>query len=954
MHLPLSQLLFETASPEWKQRKVILTLITRRRMREVSPVGPFLAHISSEEVKALITLDKSGSPTWHQHTTAGDSNRMRSDTFRKWIASELPSHLALSFDQPFVLKFLASSRNKKGKGRPRKHKFVVGYKGYCSARNDGCPMTFIVGFTEESLKKMLQPSIPSTIELEMQVSKACMHPKGHCYGQLRGSARQAAIDQYNTAGKKPSDYAKAVLATATPEEFHSLNLSKTPSRQASYNISREAKVNNLKASGMTNCKLSNIMIAQEITRNRDIMTRLSLGDNSEDISGILQYVQLCPNFRMNMWTKASVQIFYHLCKTGKLILSVDATGNLLDFPLVDKLKGKVLHTKIAISPKYALVDSKHMRDKAVSRMVSPLILAELVSNKNTARDIQKFYQSFKDAVKEVFPEDNTASPLLCLTDCSAALESGALLAFSSSEGKTLTRVEYGNRMLVHLLHYDKLMVDIECGVSTSSHRDVAKGIVDGLRQQNVLIFLKECKSHVYRAPPTWLKMKKNSAEFPPQTIDRFDNILRCVFSFILDENRISNAIVQLCIVIAMLETERFSAPPFDDAMETKDHRGRKEIETEEHLARNIDSFIRNESEKLCIQSLEDVHAQLSDDRKVRANHLLVYSDIVERAKTMMANHCCVYLTGVSLDNDNDSTHRMGTLRCSIVYGPSRVPVEGNRGNHNGNVNLIPWKEGGFDLVVRLPFSGEGGIKNPLHSAKIAHYLKTTWMNKPAFWCRGVIHLLENAMDMQIESSNQFSEAVIRNQKHDQDALDHVSEPADYVLHRWQDTQLCHKQFIRQYDALEGRISEVERRREKKRHREEEQARAMSAAADRGDDTSAFLLTQDELTQKEEDEEGEKWSRCGSIKERDTALRNTLNEIFSGNGIMAESKKYDYLKGCMPFTTESKKMMSYGTFNDFMKGKQKSKKGLKTEHRELLQEFINMKCREKQPTATASE
>jgi hypothetical protein len=210
------------------------------------------------------------------------------------------------------------------------------------------------------------------------------------------------------------------------------------------------------------------------------------------------------------------------------------------------------------------------------------------------------------------------------------------------------------------------------------------------------------------------------------------------------------------------------------------------------------------------------------------------------------------------------------------------------------------------------------------------------------------------MDMQIESSNQFSEAVIRNQKHDQDALDHVSEPTDYVLHRWQDTQLCHKQFIRQYDALEGRISEVERRREKKRHREEEQARAMSAAADRGDDTSAFSLTQDELTQKEEDEEGEKWSRCGSIKERDAALRNTLNEIFSGNGIMAESKKYDYLKGCMPFTMESKKMMSYATFNDFMKGKQKSKKGLKTEHRELLQEFINMKCREKQPTATASE
>jgi hypothetical protein len=87
----------------------------------------------------------------------------------------------LNIDQPFVLKILASSGNKKGKGHPREHKFVVGYKGYCSVRNDGCPITFIVGFTEESLKKMLQPSIPSTIELEMQVSKACMHPKGHYY-----------------------------------------------------------------------------------------------------------------------------------------------------------------------------------------------------------------------------------------------------------------------------------------------------------------------------------------------------------------------------------------------------------------------------------------------------------------------------------------------------------------------------------------------------------------------------------------------------------------------------------------------------------------------------------------------------------------------------------------------------------------------------------------------------
>jgi hypothetical protein len=52
-----------------------------------------------------------------------------------------------------------------------------------------------------------------------------------------------------------------------------------------------------------------------------------------------------------MWTKTSVQLFQHLGKTGRLIINVDGMGGLLDFPMIEDSKEKILHTKMAVSPK---------------------------------------------------------------------------------------------------------------------------------------------------------------------------------------------------------------------------------------------------------------------------------------------------------------------------------------------------------------------------------------------------------------------------------------------------------------------------------------------------------------------------------------------------------------------------------------------------------------------------
>jgi hypothetical protein len=189
-------------------------------------------------------------------------------------------------------------------------------------------------------------------------------------------------------------------------------------------------------------------------------------------------------------------------------------------------------------------------------------------------------------------------------------------------------------------------------------------------------------------------------------------------------------------------------------------------------------------------------------------------------------------------------------------------------------------------------------------------------------------------------------------KHNQDVYQHISEPAEYALHCWQDSQICNKQFIFQYESLNGKIQEMKTRREKKRQQEE--AQALLAAVDSGiNNESAIILTQDVLTQVEEEDEGEKWSRRGPVVELEAKLRNELRLIFENceglSKTASAAKRYDNFKTCMG----SVKLPSYITFIKFMQGTLQSKKGLKKHHRMILQEFVEKK-RLFQPAASDNE
>jgi len=895
-------------------------------------VGTLTKAVSVDDVKRFISVTQDGAD-WTDAVKTNASER--TNYLRTHVRSICPPHFAPAFDQDIKLPFLGSKTEKRG--RKRKTNLVIGMSGYCSAKS--CPTKFFCGFTEESIKSMLDDDPPATIELTVIVQDACCHEKGAAYGQLRGNERQGLIDELNNSKLKPGAFAKGKLTSMTDNEYHSGNRGVTTTRETAYNLSREGKAKALKESGFTDCKMQNVFIASDKAKEEDISARAAAGDRSKDLPGILRCFDLSDPFRVYMWTKTSCLVTYRLCKGGMFVLHMDATGGIIDFSLCQCKKGKILHTKVAVKPLYALVAAKHMRDKGVARKVAPLTIAEMASARNTAEDIKSFLGQFVHDVQQVAKDASVPiAPLLCMTDCSAALEAGALRAFTNGrDGMADTRILYGNVVLIHLLHYDFLTKGI---TSREMLKEPAVVVFEALKEE-VPTFIKECSSHVCRAPPSWLK-GKTKASFRIEK-GRIENVFWTAFLSFIRKRHISVLIVKLSVLVALFETEKFVSPSFNETSEVKERRGDNELQSEKQAAEAIVEFIHDESERLHISSLEEVKQQLGADG-IETTHIAYHEGIIDRAKSLMERSATVYLSATSVMN-SDSSQTQGVLRVSVVY--NIICDDLCKGD-----GLEAMKEGGINVSVLLPFNGRDGLTNPFYSPIIGAYLREEWMFKPAIWSRAIVTVLENALDMEIEDSNQLCEAVIKNAKHNQDAHECAHDPGLYTLSRFRDTEASMKQFMHQYGGLKLKVKALELHRENKRQRTLDTSTPSPPVPAASLPAVEDSMTQDEKKQQAEEQRGEIWSRKGSNTQSESLLRNDLEAIFlhfkdniggrkEGRG---RSKQFEYIKECLDEQTAGN-LMGYALFNQFMKGEHKSAKGLKHAHRSALQEFVRIKQEE---------
>jgi hypothetical protein len=92
-----------------------------------------------------------------------------------------------------------------------------------------------------------------------------------------------------------------------------------------------------------------------------------------------------------------------------------------------------------------------------------------------------------------------------MTDCSPQLQSAVLTTFATG-GETLTRLVFGNVVLVHLFYFDGVARTVaRCSEELKS---TAKMVMKSLEGFGIVVFMHECKSHVYRAPKTYVHKHK--------------------------------------------------------------------------------------------------------------------------------------------------------------------------------------------------------------------------------------------------------------------------------------------------------------------------------------------------------------------------------------------------------------------------------------------------------------
>jgi hypothetical protein len=804
-------------------------------------IESFTVMVPVAEFNNVIALHAHGAE-WRKDVASACEKKSKSLALRHWIEKAIPAHLALSFDQNFRFEFPVEA--KKTVGRPKKHPYLIGSTGYCAARKDGCETQFVAGFTEASLRKLMtmkeddalnEDEESNTIELSVTVTGSCVHIKDKKYGITIGKKRHSHVASRAAKVEKKTDPVEFAEETLVDDE--------ADDDDTSFHSSN----------GLSSCKLANVFLSTEITNNSDLASRLKRKDKSTDLPGIARTISLSPNVMWQLWTKGAVQLYHRLGKGCKLIINVDTTDSLVNIPLVEGVTDKMLHTKVTV------------RD--TMGMNSPLTIAEMISNGNTGADITAFLQAFIRDAKDCHPEELPPRPLMCMTDCSPQLESAALAAFGP-EGTS--RIMYGNAVLLHLLHFDKAIAN-----DPSTRVVAAKAIFSQLTLR-IGIFLKERTSHVYRAPHTWMHRNKSN-EFSKWQKARFESLLKASFASILRDDRISEAIVRWSVILAVLETPRFKTPSFSDTSDTHNGRNNKGRIMEMSHATAIDAFIQSESKQLHVDSLEDVATTLLEVREDK--HLILHEPIVAKAKSLL-KHSCVYLSTVCTDDATNET--MGTLCCSVVYG---------REIAGGAVAAMT--EGGFNVGVKLPHNGDYGIKNPLYSPTVANYLRDTWMQKISLWSRGVVDLIESALDMEIEGK--ISQESLEGIKHGPDVDDHFSDPSEYVLHRWKECQKSETKFTKDYGQMQKRRSL-----KKRKHVE---------------------MSQDVLA-------------------LETSLRKGLFSIFTALGLAHNTAAHARITSESLTNTDDIAVMSYPTFNSFMNQKSQTRNGLKPQFRRSLQAFVS--------------
>ena len=443
--------------------------------------------------------------------------------------------------------------------------------------------------------------------------------------------------------------------------------------------------------------------------------RKSIRDGDESCPGLLQYFSMSHNsISAELFTRSSLLILRSLLRDGRLVLNFDGTGGLVNFPCCQHFHQKILHFFLSVNPKFSLLHKDVSLERMSGQILSPLLIAERISNVNNGDSLHGFLQRVKDSLYEMLGDAqdvNLPNPLLGLTDCSAAVQAAFLMTFPGSERtKDHGRQSYANTVSIHCRYFDMIIFRhlsaanqrtdgiIEADYFNEDIKKTASTIITSMRR-NCGMFLKQCRSHVFRAASGWPKhtLKVGLKGVPDaETKNRVMQILAANFTMLTAENSYTIALAKMSLLIALFQTEFFVCPQtFDRLSACQDHRSPTEIAIEESLHQSTTKFIEQLASSIQISSLAEVESKVFPAEKISSKYDPLWQTLVRQAQSHLEKSCCCYLldsseqtvgTSVSVSDQQpgDAVSSQGILCLSVVYSTKHTLIANRSAAYSDN------------------------------------------------------------------------------------------------------------------------------------------------------------------------------------------------------------------------------------------------------------------------------
>lgn len=523
-----------------------------------------------------------------------------------------------------------------------------------------------------------------------------------------------------------------------------------------YNLRVEARLNEKKRKGILPnvSNYENILSAAEKTRNDDLAMRKANGDKCSVLPGIIREFSMYPTFTIHLHGRNMLLVAALLASKKRLVVGVDATGNLLNVPNTS-FGDKIQHSLITIQASECVL-SQGDAENFGNKLFHPLFLGERISPSNKTKDFAYWIlQLRKDTMTATESYAGAGDgidpiPTVVKVDCAMELTNGCLIGFGSSH-HVATGQLYNNVVTYILRRHDCLISN------ASDENDVkrsSKISYNRVLAHSPCIF-KHCKSHVWRAVKDYRKHKKD----PPLEFRIHSKEFDTIFSLIANEMTticsISKLIVHLSIFVALFETEYLKCPQFDHDSEKRLHH---ESKLSELAAAKMDTVAREEVKKLQIPTDELMEACIQrelkgagEGKRVTFNGHVNARPVIDRLKRDI-DFGVTYLESV------DSEGKKGKAKICLVYYCYCREADGTE-------SVSPRRCGGFYVDVNLPYTA-GKLCNPLYSPTAARYVLMEWLSHPALWTQQIINVAESAMDARIFNNNQSLEGTFRSEKHE--------------------------------------------------------------------------------------------------------------------------------------------------------------------------------------------